>query len=64
MCIYVYKYTSHLASPFIPDAPTMGLRLKGKRQQTDGQIDPGFAPTHPYVLGVSEGGKEGAQVGV
>ena len=49
--INVYKYTSHLASPYIPDAPPTGPRVKGKRQQRDGQTDPGFAPNTPRDAG-------------
>lgn len=56
MCINVYTYTSHLASPYIPDGPPMGLRLKGKSQQRDGQIDLEFAPNTPRCAGC--GGRE------
>lgn len=61
LCINVYKYTSHLASSYIPDAPPTGPKLKGKRQQRDGQIDLGFAPNTPPMCWVwRQGGKGGA----
>ena len=65
LCINVYKYTSHLASLYIPDAPPTGPKLKGKRQQRDGQIDLGFAPNTPPMCWVwRQGGKGGPWVGV
>ena len=71
----MYINIFHTSSPFTFLTPPMDTRLKGKRQQRDGQIDLGFAPNAPprswvwrqggngggVWVGVWVGGKAGMQ---